>query len=286
MSINRRDFLKLFGLGTGAAALSSCAPANKLANKLSDELTNYSWEKTPKISTLQQASEQVHESLSKLSGIDNGQVIVCNGDEANKVQFGQNEESILPFSSLKPAICYEFWKLYPNLLTPEIANEILGENSGSTHNLLMNSPLSIYASESESTEPIIRMLLENTDARLTSPNGEQNLQVNFQDYFQYLHDSEFPEIIQNAMRQTTEVKLNYGVEKILAYYLDLENTPVYFKLGMNMMGENQTGPLALSYFFQTRDIQAYGYVFGSGCENMVEQMRCVAATVGSFTASH
>ena len=284
--VSRRDILKVGGLAAAAALVElKTGLFSAMFGSVKDKVlsSDLYWETTPPIHSLDQGAKRILEGLKILPGIDYSKVIISDQGGAKKVWVNTEDPDFVPASVLKVAICEEAWKIRPDLLTPEMATKIL-KVSESSADLFMSLPQAEGRTISD-RDVIIKDLLSDTGADVVSPRGEMSLKVNLESYFAYLHDSDFPDVMLSAMRQTSADASQSKVAQVLSTFVDLDTTPVYFKLGLDSVPGSLGDEPLVSYFFRVGDINVLGYVVGTDQQSALNQLYSVAAVVGSYASN-
>ena len=290
-SMSRRSFLRLFGLGVGAATavylgLDIIDTNEEKLSKLT--LTNkinagmFGPENIGAIYALEDLKKEITEKTEGLKGVSAAGLYLSNVEENAHLEAGKYTEKFIAASLVKIPLLYNVWQRGEadgtQYLTKDAADRILGK-SESCRDFLMNLPYNKDLKEEELNSVIKEML---TVSGIPSEIDEEgNIKVDLNEYFGFLRKTDLPPVMKEAMRQTQEDDTsNYGISSVLRSNAS-EQKDIFFKIGLAQEGNEATN----SYVFMIGDdIKAVGYARGENIEQVHEQMLFTGAAIANFSS--
>lgn len=290
-TLTRRDFLKLaglFGLSAASAAIGidkfDIAKEKFAQASLSSKLSSgtFSAENFQDLLDMSELKNKIKSKTESMSGISGSGLYISYNDEIGHLGLGEYSGKFSPGSLIKIPLLYQVWlqgqKDGVDYLTPEIAQKILRE-SHSSKEFIMSLPF-VKDKNDEGVNSVIVDLLK--ESRIyPNVNQDGGIEIDMLDYFRFLRQTEFPPVILNAMKQTSEDDANnYGISSILRKNYEGHDS-VFFKIGL----EEKNNELFNSYVMMIGDnIKLVGYSKGKNYEQVHEQMLMTGAALASYAS--
>ena len=224
--LSRRGFLTVAS-AMGLAAISAYLNLDKLdaieekASQISllskVKAGQFNPEKLPTFPTLESLQSEVKKITETLDGVSAAGFYLSDNDHNAHIEIGGYTNKFFPGSLYKIPLMYYVWlkgqKDGVNYIDEKTSENILGK-SQNMGDFLLNLPFNKNR-KSEELGLIIKDMLESLKIPIEiSEKG--NITLNIIDYFNFLRKTNFPPIIINAMKQTSEDdNTNYSVSKVL-----------------------------------------------------------------------